>query len=107
MKEWVAGVKAVIKTDFQKTGRAARGDARPTSASEIVFGNGSKGRFRCQETEVKRHRAAALHDADATDFAPLRPRGFGVRQSYAAFVVAPGGRALPRVNGIRHGGGLP
>jgi hypothetical protein len=35
----------------------------------------------------KRHRAAALHDADAMDYTPLLPRDRGVLQPYAAFAV--------------------
>src|ERR1051326_750778 len=36
----------------------------------------------------KWHRAAALKGAGAFSNTPLRPRGFGVRQSYAAFTRA-------------------
>ena len=41
------------------------------------------------EWTSKRHGAAALQDAGATDCMQLIPRGFGVRQPYAAFVVLP------------------
>ena len=34
------------------------------------------------------HRVAALQDAVAQTHAPLIPLGYGVRQSYAAFIVA-------------------
>src|SRR5215475_10966793 len=39
--------------------------------------------------EGKRHRAAALQDAVATERTPLPPRGPGVRQPYPAFVACP------------------
>jgi hypothetical protein len=40
------------------------------------------------ERESKRHRAAALQDAGATDRVRLFPRGLGVRQPYAAFTAS-------------------
>jgi len=41
----------------------------------------------CDEQNSKRHRAAALQDADAPAHTPLLPRGLGVQQPYAAFVA--------------------
>src|SRR2546429_470557 len=42
----------------------------------------------------KRHRAAALQDAGAFSRTPFQPRGFGVRQPYAAFAAMPPAREL-------------
>jgi hypothetical protein len=39
------------------------------------------------ERRSKRHGAAALQNAVATDCASFLPQGFGVRQPYAAFVA--------------------
>jgi hypothetical protein len=39
-------------------------------------------------SQRKRHRAAALQDAVAMVYTPLPPRGFGVRQPYAALTFA-------------------
>jgi hypothetical protein len=39
------------------------------------------------EPSSKRHGAAALQDAIATNRTPLFPQGLGVRQPHAAFVI--------------------
>ena len=43
------------------------------------------------EQRSKRHGAAALQDAGATDCGPLGQRGYGVRPPHAAFVATGGG----------------
>jgi len=41
-----------------------------------------------KKRNLKRHRAAALQDAGATNYMLLIPRGLGVRQPYAAFLTS-------------------